>query len=113
MKTILLLLTIASCLILWISIVIFYTPACYNLKTMIDDIDKNGELKKTKAPISWYFTNLHTIEIWTISLPKSEKYLRFEIVEKTILQIQLHRKIMKYIAPIMIICGVTLLMITE
>ena len=110
METILLILIIFSFLIFLIVIVIFYTPDCFNLRTMIDSIDCYGELIKTKAPTSWYLTNFHTLECWTISLPKSEKYLKYEIVNKTVNRIRVSRKIMAYTAPIMIICGFILLM---
>jgi len=113
METLLLILTFGSFLIFWIITVIFYTPASFNLKTMIDDIDRNCELTKTKAPTSWYLTNFHTIESWTIGLPKTDKYLKYEILEKTTKRIRLYRKIMAYTAPIMFICGTILLMNVE
>jgi hypothetical protein len=75
---------------------------------MIEDIDKNGELKNTKAPLSWYLTNFHTIDSWTIGLPKTEKYLKHEVVLKTTKKIQLCRRIMAYTFPIMVICGIIL-----
>ncbi len=80
---------------------------------MIEDVDKNGELTKTKAPLSWYLTNFHTLENWTIGLPKNDKYLKYDIVIKTANKIRLYRKIMAYTSPIMIICGVILLMTVE
>jgi uncharacterized protein YlzI (FlbEa/FlbD family) len=77
---------------------------------MIDSINKNGELIKTKAPGSWYLTNFQTLDCWTISLPKTKKYLTYEKVNKTVNRIKLCRKIMTYTAPIMIICGAILLL---
>ena len=77
---------------------------------MIDSIDRDGELTKTKAPISWYLINLKTLENWTISLPKTERYLKYKIVSMTANRIKVSRKIMAYTAPIMIICGFILLM---
>jgi hypothetical protein len=77
---------------------------------MIDSIDRDGELIKTKVPTSWYLTNFHTFDCWTISLPKTEKYLKYDIVNKTANRIRVSRKIMTYTAPIMIICGFILLM---
>ncbi len=113
METILLILTFGGFLIFWITTVIIYTPACFNLKTMIKDINENGELTKTKAPISWYLTNMHTFESWTIGLPKTDKYLKYELVVKTSNKIRICRKIMAYTSPIMIICGFILLMTVE
>jgi hypothetical protein len=113
METVLLILISSSFLIFWVTTVIFYTPACFNLKTMIESINRDGELTKTKAPLSWYLTNFHTLESWTIGLPKSTKYLKYEIVTKTTSRIRLYRKIMAYTSPIMIICGIILLMIVE
>ncbi len=109
METLLFILTLGSLLIFWTTIVIFYTPASFNLKTMIDDIDRNGELTKIKAPIIWYLTNSHTLICWTIGLPKTDKYLKYEIVKKTTKRLRLYRKIMAYTAPIAIICGALLM----
>lgn len=80
---------------------------------MMDSIDVNGELTKTKAPISWYLTNIHTLHCWTIGLPKAEKYLKYEKLKQTTNRIRNCRKIMAYTAPIMIVCGFILLMIVE
>ena len=113
METILLILTFGSFLIFWVVTVIFYTPACFNLRTMIDSIDADGELTKTKAPISWYLTNFHTLDCWTIGLPKADKYLKYEKLKRTTNRIRNCRKIMAYTAPIMIVCGFILLMIVE
>jgi hypothetical protein len=110
METILLILTSFSFLIFWIETVMFYTPDCFNLRTMIDSIDRDGELTKTKASTSWYLTNFHTLDCWTISLPKTEKYLKYDIVNKTANRIRVSRMIMAYTAPMMIISGFILLM---
>ena len=80
---------------------------------MIEDINESGELNKTKAPISWYLTNMHTIESWTIGLPQTDKYLKYEIVAKTSKRIRIYRKIMAYTSPIMIVCGFILLMTVD
>jgi hypothetical protein len=110
MESILLIFIFVSFLTFWVTIVIFYTPACFNLKTMLDSINNDGELTKTKAPVSWYLTNFQTFDCWTISLPKTEKYLTYEKVNKTVNRIKLCRKIMTYTLPIMIICVAILLL---
>jgi hypothetical protein len=76
MDNLALIVVFSSFLFIWIIIVIFYTPACFNLKAMIDSIKKDGKLTKTKAPLFWYITNIYTIESWTITLPKEDKYLK-------------------------------------
>ena len=43
MENVLIILTFGSFLVFWVTTVIFYTPACFNLKTMIDSINKDGE----------------------------------------------------------------------
>jgi hypothetical protein len=110
METILLIFTSVSFLIFWIVTVIFYTPACFNLRTMINSIDADGELTKTQASTSWYMTNFHTIDCWTIILPESDKYLKYEQLKWTTNRIRNCRKIMTGTAPIMIICGFILLL---
>ena len=72
---------------------------------MMDSIDSDGELTKTKAPASWYLTNFRTLDCWTIGLPKSDKYLKYEQLKRTTNRISNCRKIMAYTAPIMIVCG--------
>jgi hypothetical protein len=91
----------------------FYTPACFNSRTMMDSIDADGELTKTQAPTSWYFTNFHTVDCWIIGLPKSDKYLKYEQLKRATNQIRNCGKIMTYTALIMIFCGFILLMIVE
>ncbi|PCI99380.1 MAG: hypothetical protein COB15_04145 [Flavobacteriales bacterium] len=113
MENILLILTSSSFLIFWVTTVIFYTPACFNLKAMIDSINKDGALTKTKAPFSWYFTNFKTLECWTIKLPKSEKHLKYNKLAKTTVRIRIYRKIRASLAPVIIICGFILLMTVE
>ena len=113
METILLIVTFGNFLIFWVVTIIFYTPACYNLRTMIDSIDSGGELTKTQAPTSWYLTNIHIVDCWTIGLPKSDKYLKYYQLERTTKRIKTDRKIMTYTAPVMIICGFILLMTVE
>tara|TARA_R110002049_G_scaffold85790_4_gene218157 strand:- start:424 stop:663 length:240 start_codon:yes stop_codon:yes gene_type:complete len=76
-------------------------------------INKEGKLTKTKAPISWYLTNFHTLDSWTIRLPTTDKYLKYEKVKSAVNRIRLCRKIMAYTAPIMIGCGFILLMTAE
>ena len=80
---------------------------------MIDSIDADGELTKTQAPISWYLTNLHTLDCWTIGLPKADKYLRYAKLKRTTNRIRNCRKIMAYTAPILIVCGFILFMTVE
>lgn len=80
---------------------------------MVEDINKNGVLTKTKAPLNWYLTNFHTSESWMIGLPNTDKYLKYDIVKKTTIKIRLCRKIITYISPIMIISAAILLMIIE
>jgi len=77
---------------------------------MIDSINKDGVLTNTRASGSSYLTNFQTLDCWTISLPKTEKYLNFEKVKRTVNKIKMCRKIMTYTAPIMIICGAILLL---
>ena len=77
---------------------------------MLDSIESEGGLTKTQAPISWYLTNFHTIECWTIELPKSDKYLKYKQLKRTTKRIRNYRKVMAYAAPVMIICGFILLM---
>jgi hypothetical protein len=84
MENTLMTITIISFLLCWLVIVILYTPSCFNLKTMIDSINYDGKLTKTKAPLSMYFKTINTLECWTISLPKDEKYLKYERVRRTI-----------------------------
>lgn len=110
METILLIITFGSFLLIWIVMIIIYTPACFNLKTMIDSINKDGELTKTKAPFRWYLTNYYTLECWTISLPKTEKYLKYDIVSKTTNKIKISRNFLAYAALAPILCGFILLM---
>ncbi len=113
MEITLLILTSVSFLIFWIVTVVFYTPACFNLRTMMDSIDKDGELTKTQAPTSWYFTNFHTLDCWTIGLPKADKYLKYEKIKRTTNRIRIYRRIMAYTAPVMIVCGFILSMTVE
>jgi len=80
---------------------------------MIDSINKDGALTKTKAPFSWYFTNFKTLECWTIKLPKSEKHLKYNKLAKTTVRIRIYRKIRASLAPVIIICGFILLMTVE
>lgn len=80
---------------------------------MMDSIDLDGELTKTQAPTSLYFTNFYTLDCWAIGLPKSDKYLKYDQLERTTKRIRTYRKIMAYTAPIMIICGFILLMTVE
>tara|TARA_B110000091_G_C13553277_1_gene365368 strand:+ start:125 stop:289 length:165 start_codon:yes stop_codon:yes gene_type:complete len=51
METLLLILTFGSFLIFWVTAVIFYTPACFNLQAMIDSVNKNGELTKKQPQL--------------------------------------------------------------
>lgn len=106
-------LTSCSFLIFWIVLVGFYTPDCFNLCTMMDSIDLDGELIKTRAPLKWYLTNFHTLTCWTISLPKSEKYLKYDIVNKAVKRISKSRRIMVYTGSVFIITGSILLIMVN
>ncbi len=77
---------------------------------MINSIDKDGELTRTKAPISWYLTNFPATECLVISLPKDEKYLKYDQVNRTSKRIRKYQIIIAVTAPIMIICGAILLL---
>jgi hypothetical protein len=105
--------TIISFLLCWLVIVILYTPSCFNLKTMIDSINYDGKLTKTKAPLSMYFKTINTLECWTISLPKDEKYLKYERVRRTINHIRIYRKVILFLFPIAIILATFLYLNTE
>lgn len=80
---------------------------------MIENINENGQLTKTKAPISWYLTNINTLKSWSIVLPTTDKYLKYELVLKTSKKIRICRKIMVYTSPIIILCGFILLMTVD
>ncbi len=113
METVLFFITFSFVLLFSVIAIFIYTPACFDLKAMMDDIHKRGRLLHTKAPKEWYLTNLHTIECWTITLPKSDKYLQYEIVAKTANRIRLCRKIFAYITPLMLVSAVALVWMME
>lgn len=109
METALLTLTFGSFLIFWIVTILFYTPACFELKNMMVSIDTKGKLPQ-KAPTSSSISHFHTIHCWTISLPTSEKYLKFEELQKITKRLRTYLKFMAYTATVMISCGFILLM---
>jgi hypothetical protein len=80
---------------------------------MIDSINYDGKLTKTKAPLSMYFKTINTLECWTISLPKDEKYLKYERVRRTINHIRIYRKVILFLFPIAIILATFLYLNTE
>ena len=102
MENFFVLLSSVSFLILGVTVLIFYTPAIFNLREMMDSIDETGELTRTKAPISAYLTNLETLDNWTISIPTSEKYLKYDEVRQTGEKVKKLRKIIYVVSPILL-----------
>lgn len=99
---------ILSFLSLWITMVILYTPSCFKLRAMIDLIDELGELKTNK--IKWSIGyNFHTLDNWLISIPTSNKYLKYELVTRTIERIKAYRTILGVSTTLLIICVLVLL----
>ena len=69
---------------------------------MIDLIDEKGELKTNK--IKWSIGyNLHTVDNWLISIPTSDKYLRYEMVTRTIKRIQTYRTVLGISATVLVV----------
>ena len=88
--------------------VIFYTPSCFRLRAMIDLIDEFGELNAHK--IKWSIGyNLHTLDNWLISIPTSKKYLKYELVTKTIERIKNYRTVLGISITVLIICVLILM----
>ena len=111
MEAVLIILTFGSFLTLWVTVAIFYTPSCHNLREMIDSVNQNGELTRTKSKWMWYGRTAKTLDDWIIHLPTKEKYLKYEEVQRVVYRIGMCRKVMSYTALIMIISGMILLMI--
>ena len=112
MEQILLTILIPSFLAFWIIVVILYTPACFTLRTMIDLIDEEGELKTNK--IEWSLGgNSNTVSNWLISIPTSDKYLQYDKVKTTIDKIRVYRRMIGILGPIIIICAVILTNVIE
>src|SRR6267154_645869 len=108
MKTILLLISTLSFLSTWITAVVLYMPSCFRLRAMIDLIDKNDNLKADK--IKWSIGyNLHTVDNWLISIPTSEKYLRYELVTRTIKKINFQRTVLGISTVTLIVSALILL----
>lgn len=80
---------------------------------MINSIDEDGDLTRTKSHQPFYGRSAKTVDDWLIRLPSSDKYLQYEIVKKTSNRIRTYRKLMAVLAPIMIICGAILLLTVE
>jgi hypothetical protein len=113
MEFILIILTAISFLIFWVTTVRFCTPACFNLKTMMNSIEKDGVLTRVKAPRSWRFFNFQTLDCWEIKLPTTENHLKYKQLEIAVKRIKTCREIMVYTAPVMLVCGFILLVIVE
>jgi len=114
METFFVLLTAGSFLILWVTVLIFYTPATFNLREMLDSIDETGELTRTKAPISAYLTNIETLDNWTISIPTAEKYLKHDEVQQTTERVKKLRKVIYIVSPILLTgCVLSMLFATK
>ena len=110
-ETALLTVIFISFLLIWMIAVFFYTPACLNLKAITDDLNKYGELKKTKAPMIWYISNFHVLDAWIIPLSQHDKYLKYKVVARTCNKIRVYRKVLAFILLITLISGFTLLML--
>jgi hypothetical protein len=102
-----------SFVLFWVMVVIFYTPSCFNLKTMIDSINYDGKLTKTKAPLSMYLKNMNTLECWIIPLPKADKYLKHEILRKAINHIRIYRIVISFLLIVVIISSIILYLNTK
>jgi hypothetical protein len=113
LQDVLLILTFGSFIAFWITAVIFYTPACHNLREMINSIDEDGELTRSKSSQALYGRSAKTVDDWLIRLPSSDKYLQYDIVKKTSNRIRTYRMLMAVLAPIMIICGAILILTVE
>jgi hypothetical protein len=108
MNQILLLIAISSFVTIWIVMIIFYTPSCFRLRAMVDQIDKEGELKKQK--VNWRIgRNIETLNNWLISIPTSKKYLQYDILTITVGKIQTYRTILGISAALLIISTLILL----
>lgn len=113
METALLILTSGSFLVFWITIVVFYTPSCHNLREMIDSIKQDGDLTRTKSKWMWYGRSAKTIDDWLITLPVEDKYLKYGLVQTTVNRIKIYRRIIMITAPIMVVSGTVLLITVE
>ena len=113
LEDVLLILSAGSFIIFWVTTVIFYTPACHNLREMINSIDEDGEPTRTKSAQPLYGRSAKTVDDWLIRLPSSDKYLQYSIVKRTSRRIRTYRMLMAILAPIMIICGAILLLTVQ
>jgi hypothetical protein len=77
---------------------------------MIESINRNGDLE-SKAKFSSYLSSFYTIDSWFQSIPKEDKYLRFEDVRKTAIRIKSLRIILSFAGLIMLLGATILLMI--
>lgn len=112
MESILLIIATITFATFWIVIVILYTPTCFRLRAMIDLID-NGEIleeHKVKWSIGY---NLHTFDNWLISIPDSEKYLKYNLVVTTVQKLKRYRTIIGILFPILIASAIGLFAIVK
>ena len=80
---------------------------------MLDSIDETGKLTRTKAPLSAYLTNLETVDNWVITIPTSDKYLKFEEVKIATERVKKLRKLIYVLTPIMVVGGAVLLLTVD
>jgi hypothetical protein len=94
----------------WVIVVIFYTPTCFRLRAMIELIDKGDILEEHK--VKWSIGhNQHTVDNWLISIPSSEKYLKYQLVVATVQKLKRYRIIISVLIPILVISAIGLLTI--
>jgi hypothetical protein len=108
MEQILLISAFSAFLTLWIVSVVFYTPACFRLRSLIDSIDRDGEpnVIRIKSSLEYSFK---TLENWLISLPASDKYLKHHLVVRAAQRMYACRIIMSISIVILIISILILL----
>jgi hypothetical protein len=112
MEPFLTIVTIVSFLILWVTILYYYTPATFDLREMLDSIDKDGRPKLSESPFQRIILDFEAVENWLITIPTAEKYLKFEEVRTTADRVKKYRKRIIIVSPIVLIGFLLLLLLT-
>jgi hypothetical protein len=111
MEEFLTIVTSVSFLVLWVTVLFYYTPATFDLREMLDSIDKDGSPKLSESPFARIILSFEAVENWLITIPTAERYLKFEEVKTTTDRVRKLRQRILVVAPIMVI-GFLFLLLT-
>jgi len=105
-ESIFILLTGINFLIFWL-ILLRYAFASIRLNSMIEKIEKDGNLQDFSVSLAKYFFNWNQIEAMTFKIPTDIKYRQFALYQELVASIEKQRKLIRWIG-IPLLCLVIL-----